>query len=78
VLLIGGANDKLRGSAEGLPGGAVQGKRKGIVKLETKRNETGRDFWRRGRGGIKARTFRVGRPHSFIKNNDMANQGTIA
>jgi len=40
VLLIGGANDKLRGSAEGEAEPAVQG----IVKLETKRNVTGTGF----------------------------------
>jgi hypothetical protein len=40
VLKIGGANDKLRGSAEGEAEPAVQG----IVKLETKRNVTGTGF----------------------------------
>jgi hypothetical protein len=45
VLLIGGANDKLRGSAEGLPEGEPFRGSEGdqIVKLETKRNETKRN-----------------------------------
>ena len=43
MLLIGGANDKLRGCAEGLPEGSRSGEAKGIVKLEAKRNETKRD-----------------------------------